>query len=124
MGDVVKNREDVGLIHAWGRKTDHREIAAERVGQEMVYPSLEGAMKESVFKEIRTSITNRQNTVTQYIATRPLLDLSERTKQIGGARLSRRWWDQKGIDYFRIGDRNGREGGTEHSQWGGRIKWV
>ena len=33
------------------------------------YPSLEGAMKEAGFKEIRTSITNRQNTVAQYIAT-------------------------------------------------------
>ena len=33
------------------------------------YTSLEGAMKEAGFKEIRTSITNRQNTVAQYIAT-------------------------------------------------------
>ena len=33
------------------------------------YPSLEGSMKEVGFKEIRTSITNRQNTVAQYITT-------------------------------------------------------
>ena len=39
------------------------------------YPSLEGAMKEACFKDIRTAINNRQNTVAQYIATRPLLDL-------------------------------------------------
>ena len=45
------------------------------------YPSLEGAMKEAGFKEISTSITNRQNTVTQYIAIRPLLDLCEGTKR-------------------------------------------
>ena len=56
-------------------------------------------MKEAGFKEIRTSITNRQNTVAQYIATRPLLDLCEGAKQRGGARLSRRWWGQKGIDW-------------------------
>ena len=34
-GDVgveSKNREGVGLIHAWGRATDHGETAAERVG--------------------------------------------------------------------------------------------
>ena len=56
-------------------------------------------MKEAGFKDIRTSINNRQNTVAQYIATRPLLDLCEGTNQIGGARVSRRWWDQKEIDW-------------------------
>ena len=56
-------------------------------------------MKEGGFKEIRTSITNRQNTFAQYIATRPLLDLCEGAKQRGRARVTRRWWDQKGIDW-------------------------
>ena len=56
-------------------------------------------MKESGFKDIRTSINSRQNTVAQYIATRPLLDLYEGTNQIGGARVAMRWWDQKGIDW-------------------------
>ena len=56
-------------------------------------------MKEAGFKEIRVLITNRQNTVTQYIATRPLLELCEGAKQRGGARVTRRWWDQKGIDW-------------------------
>ena len=56
-------------------------------------------MKEAGFKDIRTSINNRQNTVAQYIATRPLLDLCEGTNQIGGARMSRRWCDQKYIDW-------------------------
>ena len=54
-------------------------------------------MKEAGFKEIRKSITNRQNTAAQYIETRPLLDLCERSKRRGGARVSRRWWDKKGI---------------------------
>ena len=56
-------------------------------------------MKEAGFKEIRTLITNRQNTVAQYIATQTLLDLCEGAKQRGGARVTRRWWDQKGIDW-------------------------
>ena len=59
-------------------------------------------MKEARFKEIRTSLNNRQNTVAQYIATRPLLDLCKGTNQIGGARVSRRWWDQKGIDREKV----------------------
>ena len=56
-------------------------------------------MKEAGFKDMRTSINARQNTVAQYIATRPLLDLYEGTKQIGGARVEMRWWDQKGVDW-------------------------
>ena len=56
-------------------------------------------MKEAGFKEIRTSITNRQNTVAQYIATRPLLDLCEGAKQRGGVRVTRSWLYQKGIDW-------------------------
>ena len=31
-----KNREIIGLVHAWGRATDHGEKAVERVGREMV----------------------------------------------------------------------------------------
>ena len=38
-------------------------------GEKWYYPSLEGAMKEAGFMEIRKSITNRQKTVVQYIAT-------------------------------------------------------
>ena len=56
-------------------------------------------MKEAGFTDIRTSINIRQNTVAQYIATRPLMDLCERTTHIGGARVTMRWWDQKGIDW-------------------------
>ena len=79
----TKNREDVGLVHVWGRETDHGETATERVGREMFLPLPIGGMKEAGFKEIRTLITNRQNTVAQYIAKRPLLDLCEGDKQIG-----------------------------------------
>ena len=56
-------------------------------------------MKEAGFKDIRTSINTGQNTVAQYIATRTLMDLCEGTNQIGGARVARRWWDQKGINW-------------------------
>ena len=54
-------------------------------------------MKGTGFQAIRTSIENRQNTVAQNIATRPLLGLCEEIKQIGGARVSRMWWDKKVI---------------------------
>ena len=34
----------------------------------------------------------------QYIVTRTILDLCERTTQRAGARVSWRWWEQKGIN--------------------------
>ena len=47
---------------------------------------------------IRTSIIRRQNTVAQFIATRPILDLCEQATRRPGVRVSRRWWEQTGID--------------------------
>ena len=63
------------------------------------YPSLEGAMKETGLTDVRTSINRRQNTVTQYIATRPLLELCEGATQREGARVTLMWWDQTGIEW-------------------------
>ena len=47
---------------------------------------------------IRTSIIRMQNTVVQYIATRPIMDLCKQATRRPGARVSRRWWEQTGID--------------------------
>ena len=62
------------------------------------YPTLEEALGEEGYEGIRNSVTRRQNTVVQYIATRPILDLCERSTRRPGARVSRRWWEQAGID--------------------------
>ena len=63
-----------------------------------VYPTLAGARKEEGMVGIRKSITRSQNTVSQYIATRTIIDLCERATRRPGARVSRRWWEQAGID--------------------------
>ena len=47
---------------------------------------------------IRTSILRRQNTVAQFIATRPILDLCEKATWRPDARVSWRWWEQTGIE--------------------------
>ena len=86
------------FIHGAARRITGRQPRRGRDGK-WFYPSLEGAKKEAGFQEIMTSINNRQNTVVQYIATRPLLDLYKGKKHIGGARVAMRWWDQKGIDW-------------------------
>ena len=48
---------------------------------------------------IRTSILRKQNTVAQFIATRPILGLCEVALRRLGARVPRRWWEQTGIDW-------------------------
>ena len=54
-------------------------------------------MREAGFEGIRKAITKRQNMVVQYIATRPILDLYERSTQRLGAWVSWRWWEQEGM---------------------------
>ena len=55
-------------------------------------------MAEAVFEEIMTYVTRRQNTVAQYIVTRPIMDLCERSDRSPGAYVSRRWWEKDGLD--------------------------
>ena len=54
------------------------------------YPPLSTAMDESVFEEIAVYILKRQNTVAQYTAMRPILDLYEQSAKRTGAWVSRR----------------------------------
>ena len=56
-------------------------------------------MKEAGVMRIRTSILRRQNTVVQFIATRPILVLCEVAERRLGTWVSRRWWEQTGIDW-------------------------
>ena len=52
------------------------------------YTLLEEALGEVGIYGIHKSITQRQNTVAQYIATQPILDLCERGTRRPGARVS------------------------------------
>ena len=54
-------------------------------------------MVEAGFEGIGTYITRRQNTVAQYIATRPILDLCECFTWRPVARVYRRWWEQDAL---------------------------
>ena len=56
-------------------------------------------MKEAGLTDVQTSINRRQNTVAQYISTRPLLDLCEGSRQREGERVTLRWWEQSVIDW-------------------------
>ena len=56
-------------------------------------------MKEAGIVRIWTSILRRQNTVAQFIATRPIMYLCEGAVRRPGARVTRRWWEQTDIDW-------------------------
>ena len=71
----------------------------------LYYLPLAESLREAGMEGIRKSITWRQNTVAQYIATRPILDLCKRATRRPGARVSRRWWEQAGIDLEGHGNR-------------------
>ena len=92
---VVSPRMEWALnsfIHGAARRITGRQPRRGWDGK-WFYPSLEGAMKEAGFTDVRTSINRRQNTVAQYITARPLLDLCEGTTHQVGARVKMRWWE-------------------------------
>ena len=66
----------------------------------MDVPPQAGATKEAGIVRARTSVLRRQNTVAQFIATRPILGLCEVTERRGGGtRVPQQWWEQPGIDW-------------------------
>ena len=58
---------------------------------------LETAMAETGLQEVETYGSHRQNTVTQFIATRPIMDLCLAEKLRTGSSSTNRWWDQDGL---------------------------
>ena len=76
-------------------------------------------MKEAGIVRIRTSILRRQNTVVQFIATRPILDLCEKAVRRSGAQVPRRWWEQTRI-YWK-GARENAESAAEAAEPGAKA---
>ena len=74
-------------------------------------------MAEAGFKEIGVYVTRRQNTVAQYIATQPILELCEKSVQRPGAWVSRRWREKKGLDLEREKERAVTESDREEAQY-------
>ena len=49
-----------------------------------------------------TYVDRHQNTFTQYIATRPIIDLCLEAEQLTGTRVSKRWWKKESLDLERM----------------------
>ena len=74
------------------------------------------AMAEAGFDEIRTYVTRGQNTVANYIATPPIMDLCERSTRRPGAWVSRQWWYQDGLDLEGTKERSAADSDREEAQ--------
>ena len=75
-------------------------------------------MEMMVLGEIGVYITRRQNTVTEYIDTCPIMDLCLAADRKPGLHLSRRWWEHPDLDI--LGTRSGHAS-VEGGYRGGRI---
>ena len=103
-----------GFLHGAVRRLTGRQARRGKNGA-WRYPSLEGAMWEAGLTDIRKSITNMQNRVAKYIATRPLLDLCEGARAREGARVPMRWWNQAEIDWETAKSKGGETDSTSGS---------
>ena len=56
-----------------------------------VYTAPEDTMAEAVFQEVETYVSHLQNTVAQFIATRPIMDLCLAAERRSGSRVSKQW---------------------------------
>ena len=72
-------------------------------------------MQEAGLTDIRKSMANRQNTVAQYIAKQPLLDLCEGARAREGASVPMRWWNQVEIDWETAKSKGGETDSTSGS---------
>ena len=107
-GGVAFRVRDVGLDvpDGWALGSLHHRVAQRLTGRQprqrgkrrWYYPTLVSVMEEAGFGEIGVNITRRKNAVAQYIATRPILDLCERSARRPGARVSWRWLEQASLD--------------------------
>ena len=80
------------------RRLTGRQPHRER-GRKWFYPSLAGDLKEVGVMRARTSVLRIQNTVAQFIVTRPILRLCDVAERRRGTRVPQRWWEQSGIDW-------------------------
>ena len=93
-----------------------------------LYPSIGLALAMAVLDKIRVYIAHHQSTSTQYIVTRPIMDLCLAAEQRPVMQLSRRWWDQPpmyvlGIRAGRAAEEMGEKRGMEELE-GESIGYV
>ena len=59
---------------------------------------MEEATTEAGLQEVENYVTCRQNTVEQFIETRPIMHLCLAAEHIPGPRISKQRWEKDGVD--------------------------
>ena len=68
-----------------------------------VYPTIGAALAMVGLDEIGVYFARLQNTVAQFIAIHPIMDLCLAIERNTGMRLSRRWWEHPALDIMGVG---------------------
>ena len=55
-------------------------------------------MEEAELQEVDTYASRLHNTVVQFIATRPIMDLCLAAERSLESRVTKRWWEKDGLD--------------------------
>ena len=86
-----------GFHHRVAFSMTGRQPRRERYGR-WVYALLVEAMEEAVLHEVETYIYLLQNTVTQLMTTRPIIDLCLAAERRTGSRVTKRWIEKEVLD--------------------------
>ena len=73
-------------------------LPRQRLDGRWEYTLEEVAREDAGFELMETYIQQMQNTVTDYIATRPILDLCKAAERKRGTWVGIRWWEQEGLE--------------------------
>ena len=94
MGNFPVHWEESGRLQPQDGPHFYGEATKEEDVWDMGLPPLVEAMVKAFIQEVETSFACQHNTSTQYVATRPIMDLCLLSEQRSGTRVSKRWWGQ------------------------------
>ena len=84
-----------------------------------VYSPLPEAMAEARLQELETYIFRLQNTVAQFIDTRPIMELFLAAEKCLGSQVTKQWWEQGGL-YLEMIQTSNQE--ADWTEGGGRRR--
>ena len=78
-------------------------------------------MDEAGLQELENYVSCHQNTVTQLIEIRPIMDLFMVAERRPGSQVDRRWWEQEGLE---LEGMQTAARGTEQEEEGEDTDWT
>ena len=64
-----------------------------------VYPPLDAEITAVGLEEVDTYVLHLYNTIAQYIATRPILEICLAAERQPGVQVTRKWWEHAGLTF-------------------------